>query len=418
MPSEVPTNGDLATLMQSTAPGETVVQRALRAVRLHLGLDVAYVSEFVRDRTIFRDVDAPGLETLAKIGDSHSLDDVYCRHILAGRMPELIPDTAANPLAASLPITGAIPIGCHVSVPIRLADGEPYGMFCCIGMSADPSLGERDLQMMRAFAELAAFEIGRDRAATRAADARRARIEAMLAEDRFTMHYQPVVDLATGAATGFECLARFVADPYRSPDRWFAEAAEFGLGPALEIAAIECGLSGFAAIAAPAYLAVNVSPETILCGGLEPVLARFPVDRIVLEITEHALITDYERMAGTLRDMRRAGLRLAIDDAGAGYSSLNHILALQPDVIKLDLALIRNIDTDRARQALTAAMATFAHDTGGTLIAEGVETAAELATLRRLGVQHAQGYHLGRPAPLAAAVAMLADHGDRQPRAA
>jgi hypothetical protein len=96
--------------MIAAAPGESLVTRALQAVRAHLGLQVAYVSEFVGDETVFRQVDAPGLEHLIKPGDSRSLDDVYCRHILEGRLPELIPDTANEPYAMAMPITAMAPL--------------------------------------------------------------------------------------------------------------------------------------------------------------------------------------------------------------------------------------------------------------------------------------------------------------------
>ena len=106
------------------SPGSTErVRQSLQAIRNHLGMEVAYISEFVGDQAIFREVDAPGLEAMIKVGDARSLDDIYCRHILAGRLPELIPDTAAEPLAMALPITAALPIGKHASVPIRLSDG-------------------------------------------------------------------------------------------------------------------------------------------------------------------------------------------------------------------------------------------------------------------------------------------------------
>jgi GAF domain-containing protein len=142
-------------LFDSLTGGEgagAVVQRALAAIRAHLGMDVAYISQFVGDEMVLREVDAPGQETLVKVGDAHSLNDTYCRHILAGRIPELMPNTADHPLAASMPITGALPIGRHMSVPVRLADGSEYGMFCCLGFAPDESLHERDLNMMRAFA--------------------------------------------------------------------------------------------------------------------------------------------------------------------------------------------------------------------------------------------------------------------------
>jgi len=118
----------------------SIVQRVLQSVRQHLNMEVAYVSEFVDNTSIFRTVDAPGLEALIKPGDVRSLDDVYCRHILAGRLPELMPDTSEFPLAVAMPITQAVPIGAHVSVPLRLSDGEVFGMFCCLSPRSNKTL--------------------------------------------------------------------------------------------------------------------------------------------------------------------------------------------------------------------------------------------------------------------------------------
>jgi EAL domain-containing protein (putative c-di-GMP-specific phosphodiesterase class I) len=93
-------------------------------------------------------------------------------------------------------------------------------------------------------------------------------------------------------------------------------------------------------------------------------------------------------------------VRLAVDDAGAGFSSLHHILLLSPDIIKLDITLVRDINRDPVKRALAWSLVTFAREIGSTIIAEGIETAAELATLVELGIPWGQGYHLGRPEPL------------------
>ena len=380
------------------------LKRTLEAVRQHLGMQVAYVSEFVGDRTVFREVDAPGLEALVKVGDSHSLDEVYCRHILEGRLPELIPDTSMEPLAKSMPITAASHIGCHVSVPIRLPDGRPYGMFCCIGFEANPSLNARDLQTMRAFADLAAFEINRDLAVLEAVGEKRERIGDVIDARQFSIVYQPVWDIASGQAVGFECLSRFSALPNRPPNEWFGEAAEVGLGAALELAAIRVALGALASLPDRLHLAMNASAETIMSREFADLMNASPPERVVIEITEHTDVDDYEDLLLALQPLRKRGFRLAIDDAGAGYSSLRHILNLRPDYIKLDIDLIRHIDIDPARRALASALITFARDTGSIIIAEGVETASEFATLRSLGVEQAQGYFLGRPMPLEAAI--------------
>jgi predicted signal transduction protein with EAL and GGDEF domain len=279
---------------------------------------VAYVSEFVGDRAVLRQVDAPGLEALAKVGDSHSLDDVYCRHVLEGRLPEIIADTSAEPFAMALPVTQAVPIGKHMSVPIRLADGRAYGMFCCLGRTADRSLHERDLQMMKAFADLTAFEINRDLEAKKATEEKQARIASMIARAELSIVYQPICDIGTGRAVGLECLSRFSGSPSRPPDRWFAEAAEVGLGAGLELTAIRAALSALPAFPEDIYLAVNVSPATILSSELPDALADLPAGRIVLEVTEHAQVADYDQLRGALAPLRSRGMRLAVDDAGAG----------------------------------------------------------------------------------------------------
>jgi EAL domain-containing protein (putative c-di-GMP-specific phosphodiesterase class I) len=149
---------------------------------------------------------------------------------------------------------------------------------------------------------------------------------------------------------------------------------------------------------------MNASVETILSREFAEIMTGLPADRIVIEITEHTDVDDYEDVVRALQPLRQRGIRLAIDDAGAGYSSLRHILNLQPDYIKLDMDLIRHIDIDPARRALASALIAFARDTDSTIIAEGVETASEFATLQSLGVEQAQGYFLGRPMPLEGAL--------------
>lgn len=132
-----------------------------------------------------------------------------------------------------------------------------------------------------------------------------------------------------------------------------------------------------------------------------------PPERIVLEITEHAHIEDYDQLLRALEPLRARGVRLAVHDAGAGYAGLQHILQIHPDLIKLDIGLTRSIDLDPARRALASALTVFAREVGCRIIAEGVETASELAALRAIGIEKAQGYFLGRSTPLADAVDLV-----------
>ena len=147
------------------------------------------------------------------------------------------------------------------------------------------------------------------------------------------------------------------------------------------------------------FLSLNVSPAVAASPGLARALEGRRLDDLVLEVTEHERVEDYPALLRHLAPLRAAGLRIAVDDAGAGFASMRHVLALAPEFIKLDMSLIRDVHRDPTRRALAAALTTFAQQTGADVVAEGIETAAELRCLQQLGVSHGQGYHLGRPRP-------------------
>lgn len=382
-----------------------VIDAALETVRRHMGMAVAYLSEFVGEDSVFRAVSAPGLEALVKPGDSRPLSEVYCRHILAGRLPMLIRDTSEEPLAMAMAITAAVPIGSHVSVPIRRADGSVYGMFCCLSPTPNASLTARDLEVMELFASISAEQVNtslaeRTRLAGIAAD-----VEGAMGPDGFQVAFQPIVDLRSLALAGVEALCRFRSTPYRSPDKWFADAAEIGMDEGLECLVADRALSALGDVPSGAYVSVNASPATIASGAMARALVGHDLARVVLEVTEHAAVADYDRIAWELDPLRERGLKLAVDDAGAGYAGFQQILRLSPDLIKLDMSLTRDVDTDHARASLTDALTGFARRTGSRVVAEGIETEGELTALRALGVAYGQGYLLGRPSELGAAVA-------------
>ena len=210
--------------------------------------------------------------------------------------------------------------------------------------------------------------------------------------------HQPFVDLASGEIVGYEALARFDGPPQRSPSEWFDDAWEVGLGFELELLAIERALLTFKALEPKHLLALNVSPALALDPRLKKALGPGSLARFVLEITEHAPVENYEVLSEALRPMRQRGLRLAVDDAGAGYAGLRHILRLSPNLIKLDMELTQGIEGDRAKTALASAMIAFASEIDAEIIAEGIETEPDLRALQSLGVQRGQGYYLGRPA--------------------
>lgn len=401
---------DILSNADGVRPGtRPAIRHALASLRAHLGMEVAYVSEFVGNDSVFREVDAPGLEAVIKPGDSRSLDDVYCRHILAGRLPELIPDTSQNEFCQTLPITTESHIGAHMSVPIRMQDGSIYGMFCCLSFNANRTLNDRDLQMMRVFADMTAQQLSGEREVERSIRAKRQAIENALSEGLLSSVYQPIRNFTENRAIGFECLTRFMVEPRRSPDVWFNEAASVGLGIDLETAAIELALSASMELPSDCYLSVNASPELIMSGRLNAIATHHVGRKLIVELTEHAPVEDYEQLLVKLDELRQQGALIAIDDAGAGYAGLQHIVRLRPDIIKLDIALIRAIDTDSARRALVAALIFFARETGCRIVAEGIETTSELNVLRTLGVNMGQGYLFSKPVAIDRAIAMVRD---------
>jgi len=377
-----------------------IVQEALHSVRTHLGMEVAYLSEFVGDEIVFRAVDAPGLEDLIKPLDSWPVTEVYCKRILNGELPELIPNTASVPAAMDLPVTTQVPIGAHASVPIMRSDGTPYGMFCCLSPTPNASLNDRDLNVLRIFAGLAQHEVQNVLEARDAAQTAVDRISQAMEDRSFRIVFQPIHELQSRSVTGFEALCRFQAEPVRSPDQWFDEASGVGLGPDLEYCVLEATLSAVKALPEDMYLSVNAGPDLIASGRLREVFQKHDTARLVLEVTEHLEVLDYARLMRALAELREMGVKIAVDDAGAGYSGLQQLVRLRPDLIKLDRSLVTGIDTDPARRALCAAMVNFTQETDSVLIAEGIETEPEAEILQELGVHRGQGWLLGRPMSL------------------
>jgi EAL domain-containing protein (putative c-di-GMP-specific phosphodiesterase class I) len=206
---------------------------------------------------------------------------------------------------------------------------------------------------------------------------------------------QPVIELPTGNTVGSEALSRFGG---RVPtDRWFKAASKHGLGAELERLTLGAALALLPGLPAEQFLAVNISPAALADAEVLALLHAADLHRVVVEITEHEAVADYALVRRLLGELRAAGARIAVDDTGAGFASLRHVLMLQPDIIKLDLSLTRDVDVDRRQQALVRAVTAFAAQVGTVVLAEGVETQEQLDTLRDIGVRLGQGWHLGVP---------------------
>ena len=208
---------------------------------------------------------------------------------------------------------------------------------------------------------------------------------------------QPVVRPADQVIVGYEALARMPTEPLHPPDWWLAKAEEVGLRPKLEIACLAAAVE-LGTIPENRLLFVNLSPSLLTDRTALELLERLP-DRLVLELTEQEAVDDYCKLRRNLAPWLSRGVRIAIDDTGAGYSSLRHVIELTPDFLKLDRELVRDLDSDRNRRALVRAVVAFAGEVGTTVIAEGVETITELEVLRDAEVDLVQGYLLARPGP-------------------
>jgi EAL domain-containing protein (putative c-di-GMP-specific phosphodiesterase class I) len=234
------------------------------------------------------------------------------------------------------------------------------------------------------------------------------RIGEMLRSRAFHTVFQPIYSLHDGRLLAVEALSRFETEPVRPPNVWFDEAASVGLGTELELLAAETALASSAPLPEEVAVTLNGSPDLLCEPRFLSLVERHPERRLVVEVTEHAVVEDYTRLAEAIAVLRAQGVQLAIDDAGAGFSSLQHIVRLTPDIIKLDLSLTQHLHDDPVRRALADCLVRFARETGCELIAEGIEHPNDLHTWSELGAHAAQGYLLGRPGPLPVADSSMA----------
>jgi len=235
-------------------------------------------------------------------------------------------------------------------------------------------------------------------------------IDVILDENQYWPVFQPVRELATDRVVGYEALSRF--DAAIPTQRLFVQAALLGRGKELEIATMKAAVKAAATLPADCWVSLNSSAALLVdTDTVASLLAS--VDRpVVVELSEHDVVTDYEPIAEALRRLG-PGRSLAVDDAGAGFATLRHILEVRPAYVKLDLGLVQGVSSDLTRRALVAGFVHFARDAKFTLVAEGIEDAADLRMLKKLGVSLGQGYLLGRPERAPQRVGTLARRGSR-----
>lgn len=401
-PADDPTKRALAEVLYEAIdikPGtaRTLLPNLLEAIRLHLSMEVGFLSRFHDGRRIFEYVSDDGDQSLIAAGDSGELEASYCLGVVEGRIPGVINNAQEHDAVNHLDATHNLGIGAHISVPIQLREGDVYGTLCCFSTSPDESLDERDLNFMSVIADLIGGLLQHEISHIKALEQKRENLDDVMHSGGLHSVWQPTVDSHTGRIISVEALARFNTRPYRPPNEWFEEAAEIDRHIDLERNALIKGLAILPVLPDNTYVSCNLSGQALMNPEIQEFLRGRKLDRIILEITEHDIITDYDSLIRILAPLRNAGMLLAIDDFGAGYASFRHILGLQPDIIKIDMGLVRNLDTNNTGQSVVRAIASFAAENQVGLVAEGVETERELQMLRSLGVHRIQGYLLHKP---------------------
>ena len=245
-----------------------------------------------------------------------------------------------------------------------------------------------------------------DRLASRAQETlladRLERIRRALDGELLTMAFQPIFDLRDGAVIGAEALARFTAEPTRGPDAWFAEAASVGLGVELEMIAVRAALAGLDQLPRHLFLPINASPGTVGAPQFVEAIAEADASRVVVEVSELAVASAANELTSALGRLRQIGARFALDDVGrrANTDGLGEVMAFDPDFVKIDIALCRNVHLDTDRQDRVREVIEATAGGRATLIAEGLQARGEIEALRRMGVQHGQGFFLALPGRL------------------
>jgi EAL domain-containing protein (putative c-di-GMP-specific phosphodiesterase class I) len=372
------------------------VGELLRTAKESLGMSLSFLTR-MDGTTQTLEVVESSIPFVFKDGNTQPQDTSFCQAILDGRLPPVIPDVAALPQARRLPAARFPRIRSYVSVPVTLSDGTLYGTFCAAGFSSDRDLAERDRALMEVLARAASVIIEPEVQANARHEEIESRLRPVIADGGPLVVLQPIVRLGSGGRIGAEALSRFPAEWGKAPDVCFAEAHSIGLGHQLELLALHRAAAQLERVGG--YVAMNLSPATVLTPESASLLGGLPAPRVLLELSEHDQVEDYDALLAALEPLRAAGMRLAVDDVGAGFSSLRHIVVTSPDVIKLDRSIVAGVADDNVLATLVGSLVDFAHGCRATVVAEGIETAVDAAALHRLGVDYGQGWHFGRPGP-------------------
>ena len=371
------------------------VAELLRVAKNSLGLSLTFLTRMDGELQHLEVVESS--IPLFHDGQSQPQATSLCQAILDGKLPAVIPNIAKLPDAKRLPAARFPRLRSYVSVPVSLSDGTLYGTFCAAGFTADNNLSKRDRALMEVLASAAATIIEPGIRERERQTVIRDRLRPVFVGGGPDIVFQPIVALDDGLRVGVEALSRFPTGWAMPPDEVFAQATSIGMGVELELLAVRGATARLGDFSG--YLSVNFSSATLLDERCIELLEELPLERIILELSEHDRVDDYVTLATVLGPLREKGMRLAIDDVGAGFSSLRHIMLTAPHVIKLDRSMVAGVSTDQILFTLVQALVNFGHGAGAGIVAEGVETMEDASVLRALGVDYAQGWYFARPGP-------------------
>jgi EAL domain-containing protein (putative c-di-GMP-specific phosphodiesterase class I) len=390
-----PRAAEAASLPHPTGAREEIGDM-IEALRARLDMDVAFVSRQIgTTHRIFTHVAARGVAPL-RTGDYNPNENSLCWLVIEGKLPERVTDTSLYDVAACLPITEAINVRAHFSVPLRRRDGRVHGSLCCFSYRPRPDVGEREMQIIRSLAAIVSDQIeGRIELEERGEDAGR-EIENLIWEDDLMIIHQPIYDLTDWHLVGYECLMRQKANPDRSPLELLERARTAGKVLELELHAARKALATLDPAFPERFVAINVSPATLASAALAQLIPEGLESRLVIELNHQETATRHAELKAAIAALKERAW-VAVSSEGAGLAGLQALVDLGPDIVKIDGDFLGGLAADPARRALVKALVQFAGETEVTLIAQGVETREDLQVLRDLGVRFAQGNILGKP---------------------
>jgi EAL domain-containing protein (putative c-di-GMP-specific phosphodiesterase class I) len=378
-------------------PARDSLERLLALARMHLGMEVALVSEFTDEEQVLRHLEGDPEAFALHIGAGARLSDTYCWRVANGHLPPVIADARADVRVRDLEVTWEADIGSYIAAPIRFSDGRLYGSVCCLSHSANPSLRDRDADFMTMIAALLGQELETEWTAHQKRLEAFGRVREVLERGGLGAAFRPIFDLDSLAIVGYEALPRFEGGG--NPQRWFADAEEIGLGADLERAAIQVSMAHLGDLPRGAYQWVSLSPRAMGSSTILDMLAEAPGDRTIVGLAPTGRDGESGLVEAT-HDLRAQGLRIAFDHVGGEPTALSAIYRLQPEVLRLDVGTVRGIDADPPQRDVISFLVRLGSEVGAVILAGGIETRETLNLLRDLGVAYGQGYALAPPLSL------------------